>query len=331
MTIWSKFSAFTEITARKLLPAVLVFAFIGQVQAQEIKTIPANGMKLESQLLQIPQADKAPAPATATASVPVPNAAKNATDDMPGDAASDVIGEGDQLLITVFGQPDLTADVTIGESGIITLPLVGTVEVKGRTATEIAATFAKKLEQGQYIKNPRVSIKVIQQLSRTFSVLGEVLRPGRYPLTGQISILEALSLAGGVSQKAEKSLRILRREPGKPASELQEYASVKLELDATKLAPELAQKIQPNDVLFVPQLKNFYVYGEVRRPGMYPMEDDLNVMRVLSIGGGVTERGSVRRIIIHRKTDSGELREISAGIADRVLPGDVVFINERIF
>ncbi|MFZ6640326.1 polysaccharide biosynthesis/export family protein [Undibacterium sp. TC4M20W] len=325
MTIWSKFSAFTEITARKLLPAVLAFAFIGQAQAQEIKTIPANGMKLESQLLQIPQSDKAPATAS------VPNTAKNATDDMPGDAASDVIGEGDQLLITVFGQPDLTADVTIGESGVITLPLVGTVEVKGRTATEIAATFAKKLEQGQYIKNPRVSIKVIQQLSRTFSVLGEVLRPGRYPLTGQISILEALSLAGGVSQKAEKSLRILRREPGKPASELQEYASVKLELDATKLAPELAQKIQPNDVLFVPQLKNFYVYGEVRRPGMYPMEDDLNVMRVLSIGGGVTERGSVRRIIIHRKTDSGELREISAGIADRVLPGDVVFINERIF
>ncbi|MFZ6678222.1 polysaccharide biosynthesis/export family protein [Undibacterium sp. Tian12W] len=325
MTIWSKFSAFTEITARKLLPAVLAFAFIGQAQAQEIKTIPANGMKLESQLLQIPQADKAPATAS------VPNTAKNAADDMPGDAASDVIGEGDQLLITVFGQPDLTADVTIGESGIITLPLVGTVEVKGRTATEIAATFAKKLEQGQYIKNPRVSIKVIQQLSRTFSVLGEVLRPGRYPLTGQISILEALSLAGGVSQKAEKSLRILRREPGKPASELQEYASVKLELDATKLAPELAQKIQPNDVLFVPQLKNFYVYGEVRRPGMYPMEDDLNVMRVLSIGGGVTDRGSVRRIIIHRKTDSGELREISAGIADRVLPGDVVFINERIF
>lgn len=323
MTIWSKFSVFAEITARNLLPAVLAFAFIGQSQAQEIKTIPANGMKLEAQLLQLPLADKAPAQASVTV--------KNTADDLSGDVASDVIGEGDQLLITVFGQPDLTADVTIGESGVITLPLVGTVEVKGRTATEIAAIFAKKLEQGQYIKNPRVSIKVMQQLSRTFSVLGEVLRPGRYPLTGQISILEALSLAGGVSQKAEKSLRILRREPGKPASELQEYASVKLELDATKLAPELAQKIQPNDVLFVPQLKNFYVYGEVRRPGMYPMEEDLNVMRVLSIGGGVTERGSVRRIIIHRKTESGELREISAGITDRVLPGDVVFINERIF
>ncbi|WP_423001670.1 polysaccharide biosynthesis/export family protein [Undibacterium sp. JH2W] len=282
-------------------------------------------MKLESHLLQLPQTPSA----TQTEKTLIP--AKAAVDEPVSEAAADVIGEGDQLLITVFGQPDLTADVTIGESGVITLPLVGTVEVKGKTATEIAATFAKKLEQGQYIKNPRVSIKVIQQLSRTFSVLGEVLRPGRYPLQGQISILEALGLAGGVSQKAEKSLRILRREPGKPASELQEYASIKLELDASKLAPELAQKIQANDVLFVPQLKNFYVYGEVRRPGIYPMEEDLNVMRVLSIGGGITDRGSVRRIIIHRKTESGELREISAGITDKVMPGDVVFINERIF
>ncbi|MFZ6870995.1 polysaccharide biosynthesis/export family protein [Undibacterium sp. Di27W] len=295
------------------------------LHGQEVTTIPANGMKLESQLLQLPQTPSA----TQTEKTLIP--AKAGIDDNAGEAAADVIGEGDQLLITVFGQPDLTADVTIGESGVITLPLVGTVEVKGRTATEIAATFAKKLEQGQYIKNPRVSIKVIQQLSRTFSVLGEVLRPGRYPLQGQISILEALGLAGGVSQKAEKNLRILRREPGKPASELQEYASIKLELDASKLAPELAQKIQANDVLFVPQLKNFYVYGEVRRPGIYPMEEDLNVMRVLSIGGGITDRGSVRRIIIHRKTESGELREISAGITDKVMPGDVVFINERIF
>lgn len=328
MTIWSKFSAHSTITACKLLSAVLVFTLAGQLHAQEVTTIPVNGMKLEGQLLQLPQA-----PATQqtekTEKTLIP--AKTTGDEPANDVASDVIGEGDQLLVTVFGQPDLTADVTIGESGVITLPLVGTVEVKGKTALEIASIFAKKLEQGQYIKNPRVSIKVIQQLSRTFSVLGEVLRPGRYPLQGQISILEALSLAGGVSQKAEKSLRILRREPGKPASELQEYASIKLELDASKLPPELAQKIQPNDVLFVPQQKNFYVYGEVRRPGIYPMEEDLNVMRVLSIGGGVTERGSIRRIIIHRKTESGELREISAGITDKVQPGDVVFINERIF
>lgn len=320
MPIWSIFSDFRQITVCRVAAAaaVLAVAIAAPAMAQENVPASATGLKLENRLLQLPPADQKPSVVISAA-------------DLPPEAASDVIGEGDQLLITVFGQPDLTADVTVGESGVITLPLVGTVEVKGRTATEIAAVFSKKLEQGQYIKNPKVSIKVIQQLSRTFSVLGEVLRPGRYPLQGQISILEALSLAGGVSQKAEKNLRILRREPGKPASELHEYSSIKLELDAVRLAPELAQKIQPNDVLFVPQIKNFYVYGEVRKPGMYPMEEDLNVMRVLSIGGGVTDRGSVRRIIIYRKMPGGEVREVGASIMDGVLPGDVVFINERIF
>lgn len=328
MTIGSIFFTFLRNSARNCLAAVLALVFIGtQAFAQENPPAVSSGLKFDNQLLQLPQAVKSQQLTQMINSGQggaIPDESVKQTD-------SDVIGEGDQLLITVFGQPDLTSDVIIGESGVITLPLVGTVEVKGKTATEIAAIFAKKLDQGQYIKSPKVSIKVMQQLSRTFSVLGEVLRPGRYPLQGQISILEALSLAGGVSQKAEKSLRILRRVPGKSASELHEYASVKLELDAVRLAPELAQKIQPNDVLFVPQIKNFYVYGEVRRPGMYPMEDDLNVMRVLSIGGGVTERGSIRRIIIHRKTEDGALREISAGIGDQVMPGDVVFINERIF
>lgn len=323
MTIGSNFFVFTGLIFRKIFVAVLLFAVTVQVLAQENLHESTSGLRLESQLMQLPQAGRSQiAGKQAEETAPVTAEREN---------GSDIIGEGDQLLITVFGQPDLTADVIIGESGVITLPLVGTVEIKGKTANEIADTFAKKLEQGQYLVNPKVSVKVVQQLSRTFSVLGEVLRPGRYPLQGQISVLEALGLAGGVSQKAEKNLRILRRQPGKPNSELREYASVKLELDSAKLPIELAQKIQPNDVLFVPQVKNFYVYGEVHRPGVYPMEDDLTVMRVLSIGGGVTERGSVRRITIHRKTESGELREISAGIADSVLPGDVVFVNERIF
>ena len=64
---------------------------------------------------------------------------------------------------------------------------------------------------------------------------------------------------------------------------------------------------------------------------MYPIEDDLNIMRVLSIAGGVTERGSASRIVIHRKTDSGEMKVVPAGLDDAILPGDVVFINERIF
>ncbi|MFZ6690800.1 SLBB domain-containing protein [Undibacterium sp. SXout20W] len=244
---------------------------------------------------------------------------------------NDVVGEGDQLLVTVFGQPDLSADIIVGANGSITLPLVGTIDVKGKTGAEVAAAFANKLQQGQYLVNPKVSVKVAQQVSRSFSVLGEVARPGRFILQGTLSVLDALSLAGGVTPRADKNLKVLRRAGQDGKAELVEYASIHLDFDSDKSNGQFMQKVLPNDVLIVGQLKNFYVYGEVRRPGSYPMEDDLNVMRVISIGGGVTDRGSTSRIIIHRKLPGGELKEISARISDVVLPGDVVFINERIF
>ena len=244
---------------------------------------------------------------------------------------NDVVGEGDQLLVTVFGQPDLSADIIVGANGSITLPLVGTVDVKGKTGSEIAAVFASKLEFGQYLINPKVSVKIGQQISRSFSVLGEVTRPGRFVLQGTMSVLDALSLAGGVTPRADKNLKILRRSNQDGKSEFADYASIHLDFENDKNNGQFMQKVLPNDVLVVGQLKNFYVYGEVRRPGSYPMEDDLNVMRVLSIGGGVTDRGSTSRIIIHRKLPGGELKEIPARITDVVLPGDVVFINERIF
>jgi len=251
--------------------------------------------------------------------------------DKASEVASNVVGEGDQLMITVFGQPDLSADVTVGASGVITLPLVGAIEVKGKTSNEIAVIFSNKLEQGQYLIQPKVAVRIGQQVSRSFSVLGEVLKPGRFPIQGQMSIFDALSQAGGISSRADKTLRLLRRKDTANQTEALAYETIRLDFEDAKTTGQLMQKVLPNDVLIVGQQKNFYVYGEVRRPGAYPVEDDLNVMRVLSIGGGMTDKGSSSRMIIHRKTQSGELKEIPAHLSDPVLPGDVVFINERIF
>ncbi|MFZ6861150.1 SLBB domain-containing protein [Undibacterium sp. Ji67W] len=281
-----------------------------------------------------PASTPAIAPAKPSAASPVASkvASPVATSNFDAaDANADIVGEGDQLLVTVFGQPDLSADIIVGANGIVTLPLVGTVDVRGKTGSEIAGIFAKKLEAGQYLIKPKVSVKVAAQVSRSFSVLGEVVRPGRFILQGNLSVLDALSLAGGVTPRADKNLRILRRSSQDPKADLTEYATVRLDFEDEKNNTQFGQKVLANDVLIVGQQKNFYVYGEVRRPGVYPMEDELNVMRVLSIGGGVTDRGSTSRIIIHRKSSNGELKEIPARISDVVLPGDVVFINERIF
>ncbi|MBR7792272.1 SLBB domain-containing protein [Undibacterium sp. FT147W] len=296
----------------------MLISLFANVFAQETEQAISAKLKVESKLSTLP--------AEKTSVIQQEQSALSVTD-----SSSDLVGEGDQLLITVFGQSDLSADVIVGPTGIITLPLVGTISIKGKTANEVASIFASKLEQGQYLLNPKVSVKINQQVSRSFSVIGEVLRPGRFPLQGQMSIVEALSLAGGVTPRADKHLKVLRRMSQNGQTELREFTSMKLDFDDEKNNDSLMQKILPNDVLIIGQQKNFYVYGEIRRPGMYPMEDDLNIVRVLSIGGGVTERGSASRIIIHRKSDSGELKEIPAQISDPVLPGDVVMIKERIF
>ena len=296
---------------------VLLFVLMSPAMAQnsgDSSEKASTHLKADSQLMKLPSKPIAPAVEFAAA-----------------DAGFDVAGEGDQLLVTVFGQPDLGADVVVGTNGSISLPLVGTLLVKGKTASEIANLFADRLLQGQYLLNPKVAVKLGQQISRSFSVLGEVLRPGRFPLQGSITVLDALSLAGGVSPRADKYLRILRRSGVDGQTELAQFASIRLDFDDEKSQEQFIAKILPNDVLIVGQQKNFYVYGEVRRPGMYPMEDELNVMRVLSIGGGMTERGSNSRIVIHRKALDGQLKEVAARITDVVLPGDVVFINERIF
>ncbi|MBC3862319.1 SLBB domain-containing protein [Undibacterium jejuense] len=317
-------SVSTSITATIAAPVITPVMPQGTPQAPT--AVNTSVIVPAKSLVPIPSATSV---ATSVTTKVAPSIAANNFD--PSDANADVVGEGDQLLVTVFGQPDLSADIVVGANGIVTLPLVGTVDVRGKTGSEIAGIFAKKLEAGQYLIKPKVSVKVAAQVSRSFSVLGEVVRPGRFILQGNLSVLDALSLAGGVTPRADKNLRILRRNSQDAKAELTEYATVRLDFEDEKNNAQFGQKVLANDVLIVGQQKNFYVYGEVRRPGAYPMEDDMNVMRVLSIGGGVTDRGSTSRIIIHRKSSDGGLKEIPARISDVVLPGDVVFINERIF
>lgn len=289
------------------------------VQAQQVQAANSNPPLKLSEELQFVPASVANLPPAAASAVSASSA---------DNAGREVLGEGDQLNVSVFGQPDLSAELTIGETGIITLPLVGTVDVRGKSANEIAALFASKLEQGQYLINPKVTVRISQQQSRGFSVLGEVVKPGRFPIQGPLSVFDALSLAGGVTPRAGKTLKILRRSG---AAGVNEFASLSIDYDNPRTTAQFMQLIQPNDVLIVAPQKNFYVYGEVRKPGVYPIEDELNVMRVLSIAGGISERGSDRRIVIHRKDQQGTLKVLPANLNDIIEPGDVVFINERIF
>ncbi|GAB4090014.1 SLBB domain-containing protein [Hydrogenophaga soli] len=272
----------------------------------------------------------APAPAPVADAVLTPTAAPAARPNREQEAP---LGVGDQIAITVFGQPDLSAEVTVGETGFIMVPLIGTLNVLNLSAAQLETLVARRLKEGGYLKNPGVSVQIRQLRSQQVSVMGEVQRPGRYPLQGRMTVLEALATAGGLTQRADRQVMLLRK-PDTPASgDLGVREEIRIQLDTTGggLRGQLDATLKNDDVVFVGVQKQFYVLGEVRRPGAYPMEPGMNVMKALSIGGGITERGSSRRIKIHRTDEQKVSHEQPATLTTPVEPDDVIHVDERLF
>lgn len=251
---------------------------------------------------------------------------------LPSSAVTNTrVGSGDVLRVTVFGQPDLSAEVGVNDKGVLTLPLVGGIDVTGLTTSEIGARVADALRRGQYLRNPEVSVEVVQLRSQMVSVLGEVSRPGRYPIPGHLSVLELLATAGGLTTQADQSVTLLRRKTDAGGAESDVRIPILLgETSATQRSP-LDVELNSGDVVYVNKKKLFYIHGEVNRPGSYPMEQDMNVMRAISLGGGMTQRASQRRIYINREVPDKGVQEMKAKLTDPVLPGDVVYVNESLF
>jgi polysaccharide export outer membrane protein len=239
----------------------------------------------------------------------------------------ETLGEGDSIRITVFQNPDLTTETRISERGTITFPLVGEISLAGLAPVDAEARIADKLIKGKFVLKPQVSLNVIRVRSRQVSVLGQVARPGRYPLDDTSSNLtDILALAGGVSPTGDDNVTVMVRRNGKTA---------KLEINVPTMyrTGDLSRNLQleNGDTIFVQRAPVFYIYGEVQRAGSYRLEQAMTVMQALSLGGGVTPRGTDRGLKIRRKTADGTFRAIDASLTDPVQPDDVIYVRESLF
>ncbi len=246
---------------------------------------------------------------------------------MNGASAAELqLGAGDVVKISVFGNPDLAVETRVTEAGAITFPLIGQVAVAGLSTTAAEKKIASALESGGFVKNPQVNLIVSVLTSQQVSVLGQVNRPGRYPVDGRRSMLDMLALAGGISVDGGDVLTVIRKRDGKVSKSNVDIVELFRKGDMVS-----DYELVGGDVLFVDRAPRFYIYGEVQRPGPVRLERNMTVLQALSAGGGLTQRGTERGIRIKRRDDSGKIQILDAKQDDLIQVDDVVYIKESLF
>lgn len=238
------------------------------------------------------------------------------------------IGAGDEVRITVYGQPELTADSQVSASGMIMVPLIGNLAIAGRTSADAAYLIADRYQQGNFLKNAQVNLLITKYRSQVVAILGKVNSPGKLVLEGPTSLTQALAWAGGIAPTGSERL-ILTRTSKNGRIQRTEYDLQKLlNYDADE-APTVW--LQDGDTLYVPNAGRFYLNGEVHSPGMYPLDRPLNVMQALSAGGGPTTRANAGDVKLFRQQEGGGVKEIRAKPEDLVMDGDVLMVKESLF
>jgi polysaccharide export outer membrane protein len=217
------------------------------------------------------------------------------------------IGPGDLLRITVAGHDDLTRSLAVSPDGTIAFPLIGTVRAAARTAGELAGELRELLGK-DYLVDPKVAVAVQEYRSQRVFVLGEVEKPGAYFLTGQTRLIDIVSQAGGPAKTAGLEVQLIRglrtdgpAAPGTAGSTTTRVSLRKL-LDGD---PTDNLLLQPGDTIFIPKAASFFVQGEVRKPGAYPLEKETSVLEALTIAGGLTDRAAPGSGAVLRRTPGG--------------------------
>lgn len=254
-------------------------------------------------------------------------------------AANYVIGPRDVLTIQVF-DTDVSGKYTVEADGSFSFPLIGRIQAAGRTLREFEEDLRARLADGYY-RNPQVSVAVDEYRSQQIFVLGEVRSPGPVPLTGGMTLVEAIARAGSTLPSASGEVVVVRAPRGAgavatgaaPVTPDQEGAAEVFRASIRSLeAGELQQNIalEDGDTLYVPRAETAYVFGEVRNPGAYSIQKDMTVLQALSLAGGATEHAALNRVKIVRIVD-GERKEVRVALTDIVRPGDTIIVPERYF
>jgi len=237
------------------------------------------------------------------------------------------LGAGDLVRLQVAGRPELSSTLYVSDDGTVAAPLAGRVFVAGKSPADAAQAIANALRAGQYLVNPQVSLVLDKFQSQRISILGEVRSPGRIKLESHTTVFDALAEAGGTTELAADRVFVMRAGADGDVTRL----AVQLRNSAGAASTALETSLRAGDAVYVPKAEQFYIYGEVNAANAYRLETDMTVVQAISRGGGITSRGSLRRVEIQRHAVNGSVISFDASLSDRVQADDVIRVKERLF
>jgi polysaccharide export outer membrane protein len=246
-----------------------------------------------------------------------------------------MLGPKDVVSITIWGEGGLSDRFTIEVDGTFTFPMLGRVKAGGLTARQFQDELTARLADG-YFKEPHVTVVVQTYQSQHVFIVGEVRSPGTYTLTKPTTLVEALALAGSPTATAA-GVALLRRQTGGeanvgPLTSVDE-GTTEIRVDLTELQNGMLSTnpiLQSGDTIVVPRAAPVWVFGHVGRPGEYVVGRDVTLRQLLTMAGGVSERGSMGRVTVRRQMNGRE-QEVDVELDDRVRPGDTIVVPERYF
>ena len=231
---------------------------------------------------------------------------KNITFQKMSTAADYKIGSEDLLEITVFQAKELDTVARVSASGFIKLPLIDKVKASGRTTSELESLLTEKFKT--YLTEPVIGVFIKEYKSQQITVLGSVKKPGVYYVSGQKSLLELLSLAGGLSEDAGEICIVQRNASGNPQEKQSTDNNIVIDLDQLLIKGEVGFNIAMNagDVILVPKSGIFFVDGAVKSPGSFPLKGKITVSQAISLAHGLTMDAKKSDIKIYRDTGKQE-------------------------
>jgi polysaccharide biosynthesis/export protein len=230
-----------------------------------------------------------------------------------------VLGVDDVVDIAVYGAPEASVKTRIKHDGTIVLPMIGAIQAVGQTNVSLAAVIVKKLEAGNFYKNPIVNIEILTYSSQTVNIAGKVAQPGIYPLDKPYRVLELLLKAGWVGGQGAQYVYLRNASDGK---------EVRLATDAlVHGTPDKDPLVAAGDTIFVPDADIFYIYGQIARPGAFPIYPGMTLREAVALSGGTTAAGSDRKITMFRVGG----KETDADLDQLIQKNDVYVVKERLF